>query len=533
MLHAAEHSQEGRQPFHRRLFEERHRALRYESPLSLITVSLDGFAGETRNLLFQGMEQFTHRKRSSDYTGWFASDRIGLILPDTDTPEARKVEDRLRTSLLNIKGLNGSRKALDNGMISVMKPWRVQEERPRGENGKRWEPFPLNGRGPNDNLCLRLREERNRSDRSNKTFSVVLFSTREVEGGQAWQAILHSIEQFSRSSRLSDYWGWYDHDRLGLVLPETMEEGARRVTSRFMDYLRDSRSARFRKSCLREDFLSVLEYPKVLKKNVFFNLAGNDIHGSPQPETQGSDGRDREAAAHFEGDAAFCEQISSTGGRRGKPFVHRMEKASRRGLDLALIFCGALFVIPIMILVSLLVKFTSRGPVLFRQSRVGQHGVPFNFLKFRTMYHNCDQAVHREYATQFVRNEAEPQKKDGHEYYKLLNDKRITPLGAFLRKTALDELPQLINVIRGEMSLVGPRPPIDYEVEKYQTWQLRRVLEVKPGITGLWQVVGRSTTTFNEQVRLDLQYVQRQSVWMNLWLLFKTIKVVLMRKGGF
>ncbi|MEJ2171006.1 MAG: sugar transferase, partial [Desulfobacterales bacterium] len=179
-----------------------------------------------------------------------------------------------------------------------------------------------------------------------------------------------------------------------------------------------------------------------------------------------------------------------------------------------------------MLGIAVLIKLTSPGPVLFRQKRVGKNGKPFTFLKFRTMYHNCDQTIHRDYVTRLIHSCAEKHDCNGSSYYKLTHDPRITSLGRLLRTTSLDELPQLINVIKGDMSLVGPRPPIDYEVENYRHWQLRRILEAKPGITGLWQVDGRSITTFADQVRLDLRYAERQSFWLNLWIIFKTFKAV-------
>ena len=112
------------------------------------------------------------------------------------------------------------------------------------------------------------------------------------------------------------------------------------------------------------------------------------------------------------------------------------------------------------------------------------------------------------------------------------NDDRVTKVGRFIRKTSLDELPQLFNVLLGDMSLVGPRPPLRYEAEKYQVWHLRRILEVRPGITGLWQVVGRSTTNFDEMVRLDLKYIREWSIWLDIKMLIGTVKVVIMRSGG-
>jgi lipopolysaccharide/colanic/teichoic acid biosynthesis glycosyltransferase len=189
--------------------------------------------------------------------------------------------------------------------------------------------------------------------------------------------------------------------------------------------------------------------------------------------------------------------------------------------------------LPLLLVVAAAVKMTSKGPVFFRQPRVGQYGRRFTFLKFRSMYANNDPSVHREYVRKLIAGTAERVTPDGKNegVFKLANDRRITPLGKFLRRTSLDELPQLLNVIRGDMSLVGPRPPLPYELAAYQTWHRRRLLLVKPGITGLWQVKGRSRVTFEDMVRLDLQYATAWSPWLDVKILLLTPGAVI--KGAY
>jgi lipopolysaccharide/colanic/teichoic acid biosynthesis glycosyltransferase len=150
------------------------------------------------------------------------------------------------------------------------------------------------------------------------------------------------------------------------------------------------------------------------------------------------------------------------------------------------------------------------------------------------MYVNNNHAIHREYVKSLIVGSALPQQtaKEGHATYKLTNDPRVTAVGKILRKTSLDELPQFLNVLKGDMSLVGPRPPIPYEVENYDIWHRRRLLAVKPGITGLWQVKGRSRTTFDEMVRLDLQYAKSWSVWLDLKILLQTPRAVVQGTGA-
>jgi lipopolysaccharide/colanic/teichoic acid biosynthesis glycosyltransferase len=205
--------------------------------------------------------------------------------------------------------------------------------------------------------------------------------------------------------------------------------------------------------------------------------------------------------------------------------------AAKRALDIAgSAACLAVFG-PVFLCVAAAVKLTSDGPVFFRQQRIGESGRPFMMFKFRTMKVNCDHRIHQEYVEKFIQsNQAATAGTDA--VFKLVNDPRVTPVGDFLRRTSLDELPQFWNVLLGDMSLVGPRPPLPYEVARYKQWHRRRVLEAKPGITGLWQVTGRSRTTFDEMVRLDLRYARSHSVWTDLNILLATPKAVFTGKGA-
>jgi lipopolysaccharide/colanic/teichoic acid biosynthesis glycosyltransferase len=199
------------------------------------------------------------------------------------------------------------------------------------------------------------------------------------------------------------------------------------------------------------------------------------------------------------------------------------------GSALMLILCTPLFLV-----IAVAIKASSRGPVFFRQQRVGQYGRYFTFLKFRSMHADNDPSAHKEFTTRLIAGEINHNQSGGNGKiaYKLTNDKRITRVGKFLRRTSLDELPQLVNVLKGDMSLVGPRPAMPYELAAYQTWHRRRVLEVKPGITGLWQVTGRSSVRFDEMVRLDLQYATSWSPWLDLKILIRTPRAVIGGAGA-
>jgi exopolysaccharide biosynthesis polyprenyl glycosylphosphotransferase len=209
----------------------------------------------------------------------------------------------------------------------------------------------------------------------------------------------------------------------------------------------------------------------------------------------------------------------------------------KRSMDFVGSLVGLVILLPVFLSVALAIKLTSKGPVFFKQERVGRGGKKFTFLKFRSMYVNCDERAHKEYVTKFISQSQEGAANSGSNgeaaVYKLTGDRRITSIGNFLRKTSLDELPQFINVLKGEMSLVGPRPPIPYECEIYDIWHRRRLIEVKPGITGLWQVEGRSKSAFNDMVRLDLKYINEWSLWLDLKILLKTPWVMITGNGGY
>jgi lipopolysaccharide/colanic/teichoic acid biosynthesis glycosyltransferase len=201
----------------------------------------------------------------------------------------------------------------------------------------------------------------------------------------------------------------------------------------------------------------------------------------------------------------------------------------KRAIDIVGSLSALVALTPAFLVIAALIKMTSEGPVFFRQRRVGRGGREFTILKFRSMIANSDPAIHQEFIRKLIAMELEGSSGT----YKITNDPRITRVGKILRKASLDELPQFLNVLRGEMSLVGPRPPIPYELEKYALWHRRRILEAKPGITGLWQVYGRSRTTFDEMVRLDLRYIRQQSVWLDLKILCKTPISVLRGTGAY
>ena len=205
------------------------------------------------------------------------------------------------------------------------------------------------------------------------------------------------------------------------------------------------------------------------------------------------------------------------------------ESVAKRMLDIAV--GGVLFVLflPLVAIIAVAIKTTSRGPVLFRQRRLGVQGRPFVMYKFRTMRNGASQEPHRTFVSRMVDGRDEAAHCDG--VYKLRNDERVTPIGRLLRRSSLDELPQLLNVLRGEMSIVGPRPALDYEVELYQPWQFER-LAVRPGITGRWQVYGRNRLTYYQMCQRDVEYVRSWTLRQDLVIMARTPWVMVMNSGG-
>lgn len=352
--------------------------------------------------------------------------------------------------------------------------------------------------------------ERKRTERSGNPFFLMLIEGREslrpVNGNQALlQKLVFALKN---STRQTDSLGWYKQDStVGVILTEvgdgnnaTMGAILAKITNALRSHLNAEQIANLE--------ISIHRYP-----------------GEEHPPQR------------LEHRVLFPDLPS----RASKDGLGRVLK---RTIDI--VVSGLLLVLlsPVFLLVALAVRLTSKGPILFKQKRVGQHGVSFTFLKFRSMRVNSDPHIHKEYVSRLILSQKTPNRTNGHEaegvykittegVYKITKDPRVTSVGRFLRKSSLDELPQLWNVFKGEMSLVGPRPPIPYEVERYDVWHRRRVLEAKPGITGLWQVTGRSKTSFDDMVRIDLRYVSNWSIWLDLKILLQTPRAVFTGDGAY
>lgn len=207
-----------------------------------------------------------------------------------------------------------------------------------------------------------------------------------------------------------------------------------------------------------------------------------------------------------------------------------MYEIVKRCIDIILSVLFLLIVSPTMVIIAILIKIESKGPVLYRSIRIGKNGRSFSIYKFRTMVIATDDRKHNEYVRNLLSGELGPEK--GGVLFKIKNDPIITRIGKFLRRMNLDELPQFINVLIGDMSIVGTRAALPYEVDQYEDWQKER-LSVKPGITGIWQISGRSSITFREMVMLDIYYIKQRSIWLDILIMLKTIPVMLFGRSAY
>jgi lipopolysaccharide/colanic/teichoic acid biosynthesis glycosyltransferase len=347
-----------------------------------------------------------------------------------------------------------------------------------------------------------LTRERRRAERSRNPFLLVLLDAHR-ENGTAKTILLNCVAALNPEIRETDALGWY---RDGAILAVIFTELGPGDSTQTAEGLRTK---------LQQKLEQKLG-PETAAKIVM------TLHLFPQPWDRNNSGWVADSKLYPE----FGVQTKGTTAAR----------AMKRVMDIAGSVLLLLLFSPVFAIIAVAIKLTSQGPVLFGQERMGQFGKRFKFLKFRSMYLNNAPKIHQEYIQQFIaggKEEAGQAKSEAPTVYKITNDPRVTPVGRFLRKTSLDELPQFWNVLIGEMSLVGPRPPVPYEFEIYQHWHRRRVLEVQPGITGLWQVSGRSRTTFDEMVRLDLQYRKSWSLWLDIKILLATPKAVLSGKGAY
>lgn len=347
-------------------------------------------------------------------------------------------------------------------------------------------------------LCL----ERKRSERASRRFVLLLLDALESgQSGRQDEILAGCIKAVNASRRETDPAGWYKQDLiLGVIFTELPPGQEVEAKDTLLDKVCQSLS----------------------------------VHLSP------ADLRDVRISAHIFSDEVD-EHDSDNGGNPAlyPDLVHLHQKRKlpfllKRAIDIVGSLAALILLSPLFLVIAAMVKLTSKGGVLFKQERLGQFGKTFTCLKFRSMHVNNDPKIHQDFMKRLI-DGSHDGKADGESkpVFKMKNDPRVTRIGRFLRRASMDELPQFLNVLKGDMSLVGPRPPLPYEYQAYDVWHRRRVLEIKPGITGLWQVTGRSRVRFDEMVRLDLQYAREWSLWLDIRILLETPRAVALGDGAY
>lgn len=345
-----------------------------------------------------------------------------------------------------------------------------------------------------------LTRERKRSERTKAPFLLVVAAIQAVKGehGNRNKYMEKLKECLSISSREIDVRGWYhDGEEAGVIFTDVKKDAVKFIVEKLRENI---------KSMLGEDII-----PSISLRYELFPLEdGKSWILSPNDSK-----------------IIFPDNEDKNPGSV-------VQRSLKRSLDVVVAFTTLTMLLPLFAVVAAMIKATSKGPVFFKQQRIGYSGKPFTIYKFRSMKTDCDPAIHKAYVQQLIKqgsgNDGEGKEV---QVFKIKNDPRLTPIGGLLRKTSIDELPQFFNVLIGNMSIVGPRPPVAYEVEAYDVWHRRRLLDAVPGITGLWQVEGRSRTTFDEMVRMDIRYSQEWSLWLDMKLIMKTPGAVVTGKGAY
>jgi lipopolysaccharide/colanic/teichoic acid biosynthesis glycosyltransferase len=348
-----------------------------------------------------------------------------------------------------------------------------------------------------------LERERARSDRYGGGFSLTVFDVADPDKPMINEHYISEI--ISKRLRPTDEVGWFEKAKVGIVLPNTTPLGARKLSEDICQKIAVKR---------RPPYFKIYTYPPEGMSGLSKDLE-RVSHGENKSFQRTKTEEQPKVANRWN-----CEILAES----LAPFLGLRMPVWKRTLDIFGATFGLVLLLPLMTFISILIKIVSRGPVFFKQKRVGYLGKPFVLYKFRTMKLNADTTVHQDHVCRLI--------KDGKPLVKLdINDPRIIPFGRFLRLTGLDELPQLYNVLKGEMSLIGPRPELLTSMLQCERWHTLR-LDTKPGLSGLWQVSDRTQRTFDEMMRLDISYVKQMSFRMDLKILLKTVPTILAEARG-
>lgn len=353
----------------------------------------------------------------------------------------------------------------------------------------------------NQRFVRMLRAERKRNERSGRRFVLMLLEcTGAASSPDSAKIFREVILQLLLQTRETDIKGWYkDQSVFGVIFTELEQVDRKAVVSTLLARM----SSLISRAASEQDISRI---------RISFHVFPDDLSG----ETNG-DNPDL---------TLYLDKTIETDQRRAVLNI-------KRAMDVSLSILLLILLSPLFAVIAVMIKLTSPGPVLFRQQRLGRFGRSFELLKFRSMNVVNDESIHVQFVDRLIRGEiGQEDQHEPNQVYKITKDPRVTWFGKFLRKSSMDELPQFWNVLRGEMSVVGPRPPIAYEYARYRPWHRRRLMSVKPGITGLWQVRGRSRVKFDDMVRLDLLYSETWTIWLDLKILVKTPAAIILGNGA-
>lgn len=473
------------------------RANRYGHSFALIVFHCSNVAahGITVSKLAKALN---HRLRETDSFGWYGSNEMAAILPYATLSNATQIGQ----SICDIAGIPapGSFTAYSyphqwlatksTPSTAVSQPENIPPATLPGDTQTQEQLPPSLLRG--DQFKRALDKEIMRALLNGHDLSLLIFNANNLTGQES--SVSTFAHNLSNRLREVDQFGWYEEGKIGVLLPSASHDAAIKLGQSICELNHLS----------AEGMVTVYTYPSHWTPD----------HPSPSPP---KNNRPLTKAADFD-----CRQgdALATPPSEIEDFIAKPIPTWKRALDVSVSLCGIILLSPLFLLVAIGIRKSSRGPIFFRQTRIGYKRKPFTLLKFRSMHAHADAEKHRKFMKRLITTNADTPNT------KIETDERIFPLGLFLRKTSIDELPQLFNVLKGEMSLVGPRPCLDYEADEYLQWHTQR-FHILPGITGLWQVSGKNRLSFKQMIRLDIQYAKKLSFWRDVSILVKTIPAMI------
>lgn len=501
------------------------RADRYEMRLSLAVYEI-GIKDEKNLLVRQLVRKLSLRVRNMDFIGWFDTSQIGILMPHTPDDGAMKLARDvyyLMTPLTSPPPFTiftypserwPIKKSFTLRLLKLVHYFKTLIN-PQGITQR-------------EELRAHLELELERANRYGHSFSLLIFhvSTIVAQGGN-----LSTLAK-ALNSRLrdSDTFGWYGSGDIAAILPYAIHDHTIQIGKTICEMASIPEAESFTAYTYPHQWLTdspdpnsqnAMTEPSAANKPSPPSLSGGgserSAHPPPLTETPTTpQNLDPETELLVTDGVGQRERAGSgVNATEVDDFIAKPMPSWKRAMDIVGSIIGIILFSPLFLVAAIGIKLTSPGPILFRQPRVGYKRRPFTLLKFRSMHFDADAEKHRKFMKQLImRNHDQPNTK-------LKYDERVFPFGHFLRRTSIDELPQLFNVLKGEMSLVGPRPCMDYEAEEYLQWHSRRFY-ITPGLTGLWQVSGKNRLSFQQMIRLDIQYVKKFSFWMDVKIILKT-----------